>query len=1023
MQESRYGRTDVNSEYLIYPFQSPIQYNVNYTGSFSKYSIVDRYYANSLVKPVKRLYYGGAEWSDVGAVSLTFSLTDLAYTFGDQIIYKTASYPSLSAAVSDSTHDRIDAIVINEEGEIKIKQGTPAASPKRPSISEDEVLIQYALVKKASHSAANKIGTREIVYEKSGSSWTPSSYQTSGSISGSVNFASTANPYIFDSCVAANTDYRTGIDFFKTIGTINRSDYASLTMRLRLNQSLASDRYLSVSIYGTSSFVAGTASSSTINLMPYGIQSELVGQWQHIVVPTIKFGGKVETIKGVKFRMIGGASASNTSWDLDYVLFQTGVDYDEYMDASNSSYTTTNISTTSTGGGGSGGGSFSLTVEDYATGGSFTDIEKIIFRGNTVVVNTLPSPNGLTAMGVAVTQDTPKEVMVWIPAPNYVNSISPTIDNSGFARYVSLPSTDAYSESAAPGTFGVGSWTPLADFQANGSSTGTTRTAKNSTSFSPFVQSSPFSVNNNATTTIKFEVFKEDGTTAIRTITKALSAATQNQTHSLDDLGKSGASLTLGALTPDQDKFKLSSLTATLNMSQVLQNGGRFFCRLTHVNGSDGTKVFNTSTFIYDSDGTTTSATVGSVVFDEKTASIRRFSGIAYYGSGSTFALTASNISLLNEITFPTTKQIDFVANNLAITNGVAPNTGASSLNGHADGTKSGVGVAITGWAIDYNNSGLTFSRTATINDVMLNDGTNTNFNGISGIYIPGFSPHSTNALDASKVSSVTVRLFDYGSPDVSLTSSTRKTLIDTDVPNATTSVSKPIDSEAGRLSFSQVFTDGSAAFDSTLMLGTNPLVSGELQYIFGRMIYPQHDFSTYMPYFNYTSGSDYSALSGVTQNFDAVTVSGLNGSAATTPASLSGYRWYVSSYSKSNSSAFTGGVFRFECNWLETDLHCRNGVSANTGSEDLAIVIGFDSSGGSLTPDKFLFVTGNSGVYGGRTLGSTNQLTGVGTNNNISFTKGLIGAPLTKCWLFVGYKNTARGKALILSDVLFTGN
>lgn len=1023
MQESRYGQTDIKSEYLIYPFQSPIQYNVNYTGSFSKYSIVDRYYANSLVKPVKRLYYGGAEWSDVGAISLTFSLTDLAYTFGDHIIHKTASSPNISVAVSHPTQDRIDAIVINEEGEIRIKKGTPAVDPKRPSISEDEVLIQYALVKKATHPAANKIGTREIVYEKSGSSWTPSSYQISGSISGSVNFASTLDPYILDSCVAANTDYRTGLNFFKTIGTINRVDYTSLSMRLRLNQELESDRYLSISIYGTSSFVAGTASSSTINLMPYGIDSKLIGEWQHIVVPTIKFGGKVEAIKGIKFRMIGGASASNTPWDLDYILFQTGVDYDEYMDASNSSYTTsTSLSTSTTGGGGvSGGGSFSLTIEDYLTGGSFTDIEKIIFRGNTVVVNTLPSPNGLTATGVTVTQDTPREVVVWIPAPNYVNPLSPSINNSGYLRYVSQPSNNSYLETSSPGNFGVGSWTPYADFQANGTSVGNTRLTKTG-AFTPFSQSSPFSVSSNATSTVKFEIFKEDETTAIRTITKTIDATTQNITHSLDDFGKSGASLTFGVLSTDQDKFKLASLSTAISTSTVITNGGRFKCRLTYNNGVDGTLVFNTSTFMYDSDGINTSATVGAVDFDEKTPSIRRFSGIAYYGPGSTFALTASNIDLLNEITFPTTKQIDFVAYNLAITNEVAPNTGVNSLNGHADGTKSGVGAALTGWSIDYDNNGLTFSRTATINDVMLNDGTNTNFNGISGIYIPGFSPHSTNTLNAGKVSYVAVRLFDYGSPDVTLNSYTRKTLIDTDVPNSVTNVSKPIDSEIGRLSFSGVFTNGSSSFQSSLML-SDPTNIGELQYIFGRMIYPQHDFSTYMPYFNFTSGSNYSALSGVSQNYNAITVAGLNGSAATTVASLSVYRWYVSAFSKSDSSAFTGGSFRFECNWLESDLHCPNGVSSASGNEDLAILIGFDSSGANLVPDKFLFVSGNTGIYGGRTLGSTNQLTGVGTNNNISFSKGTIAAPMTKCWLFVGYKETARGKQLILSDVLFTGN
>lgn len=1029
MQQSRYGYTDITSEYLIYPFKSPIQYNVNYTGTFSKYSIVDKYYANSLVKPVKRLYYGGAEWSaGSGATSLTFSLTDIAYTFGDEILFKTASAPSVAASVSHPTLDRIDAIVINEDGDVKIKEGTPALDPKKPSIGEDEVLIQYAKILKFTDPDKDRIGTVQVVYERSGSQWTTTSYNISGDGSVStVDQASTDNPYISTSCMKISSDYRTGVDFQMPVGNISRSEYASLSMRVRIDSPLDSNRFLSVSIYGTSSSFVGTASSNTVNLMAYGLERDIIGTWQHIVVPTIKFGSKVDSIKGVKFRMIGGASASISNWSMDNILFQTGVDYDEYTDPSNSTYTTTSITS---GGSGGGGGTFSLTVQDYLTGDSFSDIDKIIFRGNTVVVNQQPTPPGLTATGVLVTQEVPKQVVVWIPAPNYVNYINPSIDNSGIARYVSLPATASYTQSVAPGQFGIGAWSPLSDFQANGTSTGTTRLTKNVSSFSPFVQSSPFSIANNTSTSIKFEVFREDESTPIRTITKTLNSANSATTHTSDDNGLTGASLAIGALTADQDKFKIANLTATLNLSSVMPNGGRLKCRLTHTNATEPGSpfVFNTSTFFFDSDLAVTSATVGTVSFDERTPSIRKFSGIAYYGSGSTFALTASNINMLNDLTFPTTKQIDFVANNLAITNNVAPNTGSSALNGHADGTKSGVGVAITGWGIQWNNSGLTFSRVGTINDVMVNNGNlwapgTTDFNSLSSVYIPGFLPHTTNTLNSSKVSSVTVRLFDYGNPDVTLTSGTKKTLIDTDVPSSASVVSNPIDSETGRLSFGAVFSSGSSPFDPNVYLGSVPNL-GELQYIFGRIIFPQHDFSTYMPYANFTSSCNYSALTGVSTNFDAVTIAGMSTTGATTPVTLNPYRWFVTAYEKSDASSFNGGIFRFECNWLEADLHCPEGNASSSGTEDLAILIGFDSSGANLTPNKFFFVTGNSGIYGGRTNGSVSKLTGVGTTNSIEWTKGTILSSVKKCWLFVGYKaGTARGKDLILSDILFTAS
>ena len=222
------------------------------------------------------------------------------------------------------------------------------------------MLIQYALIKKG----VDKIGVVETVYENN-SEWETSTYQISGSLNPSdVNFQHNSGQFNSTYCISANTDYRTGLDFKKTINSIKRSEYASLSMRVKFNSKLDQNRFLSVQIYGTSSYYTGTASSNTINLMAYGLEPSIIGEWQHVVVPTIKFGEKVDSIKGLKVRMIGGASASKTSWNLDWVLFQSGVDYDEYTDSSNGVYTTSQSSSAVT----SGGGSFSLTIQDYLTG-------------------------------------------------------------------------------------------------------------------------------------------------------------------------------------------------------------------------------------------------------------------------------------------------------------------------------------------------------------------------------------------------------------------------------------------------------------------------------------------------------------------------------------------------------------------------------------------------------------------------------------------------------------------------------
>lgn len=1004
MQTSRYGYTNIASEYLIYPFISPIEYNLNHTGTYSKYSIIDKFYVNSLIKPTKRLYYGGAEWVATDPIALTFSLTNLAYSFADEILFMTASSPNLSITAPDSTYNRIDAIVVNEDGAIKIKIGTPAPSPKKPELSEDEVLIQYALVK----AGVYKIGTSEIVYQNN-SQWQTNTYQISGSISGSVDFASVNGQYNSTSCISCNTDYRTGLNFTKLTGTINRSEYTSLSMRVRFNAVPDRNRFLSAQIYGTSSSYTGTASSNSINLMAYGLDTNTIGTWQHIVVPTIKFGSKVETVKGLKIRLIGGASASNASWDLDYVLFQSGIDYDEYTDSSNATYTTSNVST----GGSGGGGTFSLTVEDYLTGDSFTDINKIIFRGNTVVVH----PSGATAVGVSVTGQSP-EITVWIPAPNYVVAFNPTIDTSGSLRYAALSTTQSYTQSVAPGTFGLGTWTPLSDFMANSPSVGTTRKTKNGlTPFAPFTNG-VFSCENNTSTSMVFEVFKEDGTVVRTKTITPLNLATCGQTYATDDSGKTGMSITLGAFSNDQDKFKIASLSTSVDCQYIFPNGGRLKCRITYNNGTY-TIVKNTEDFFYDNDAAPSSSIVGAVEFDELVATTKHFSGILFYKEGSTFAMTASNIDMLNDSTFPTTKQIDFEPFNLSMSN-----SAGNPLNGHADGTKSGVGSAITGWNINWDNKGLTFSKSGSINLIM-NNGDSTSFNpGIDNVgYIPGFSPHTSNTLNSSKLSYIKARLFDYLSPDSMITSGTKKTLIDTDAASTPTYLSNPLDGEINRLDFLNVFTSGSAAFDSTQLL-TNA-GNGELQYIFGRVIYPQNDFTTYMPKANWTRLCNYSTCVGVSKTFAVYTKGALDGSTpgATLAVPINGYRWHVTSYSKSAdlSNSVNNGVFQFDSNFLESMLECPLGNIGTVGSGDLAILIGIDSSGTNTTPDRFLYISGDQGLYGGRNDSVTNSLDG---NSRIGWTKNAVSVTVRKIWLFVGFKHNATantgGKSLRMSDILF---
>ena len=84
-----------------------------------------------------------------------------------------------------------------------------------------------------------------------------------------------------------------------------------------------------------------------------------------------------------------------------------------------------------------------LSVTDYNTGLSFSDISNIIFRGGIVNV-----PGG-TGIGEAVTGVNPT-VTVWIPAPDYVDYFSPTLNSGSSTRFISTPTSNTYSSLNIP---------------------------------------------------------------------------------------------------------------------------------------------------------------------------------------------------------------------------------------------------------------------------------------------------------------------------------------------------------------------------------------------------------------------------------------------------------------------------------------------------------------------------------------------------------------------------------------------
>jgi hypothetical protein len=157
-------------------------------------------------------------------------------------------------------------------------------------------------------------------------------------------------------------------------------------------------------------------------------------------------------------------------------------------------------------------------------------------------------------------------------------------------------------------------------------------------------------------------------------------------------------------------------------------------------------------------------------------------------------------------------------------------------------------------------------------------------------------------------------------------------------------------------------------------------------------------------------NNADYSGATGSNKSFDVYT--DIGSAIATESLAFNGYRWFVSNYGKdvSYSGSFANGVFAFNSNFAENRLE--------SGTSDLVMLIGIDTTTDNITPDKFLFISDNPAVHPGRAAATTYSLD---INGSISFTTGSITASIKKVWLYIGYKDSANGKALRLNSIDFS--
>lgn len=606
-----------------------------------------------------------------------------------------------------------------------------------------------------------------------------------------------------------------------------------------------------------------------------------------------------------------------------------------------------------------------LTVEDYNTGASFSNVQKMIFRGNII------TPDDQT--GVLVDSNEPNEVTVWIPAPEYVDKFSPTPIFNGTPRLIADPTTNGYTSSIISGYYDIGDW-----------SAGEQHNSTNNDTIQAFSDSEFACFDEN--TTIDFILYGADNVTILDQMSLTLNDNNTGITNSSNN----GLSINLISFQTDSDRFK-ANVTGNINFNNILPNGGRFSFLVRHNNGegagnvSPGVYEYTRNDRFFDNDTSSSSATLnGPITLEENVPNLNIISGVSYYAPGSTFTASAFDMDNLNEITYPgnVSGQVD----------GTQLRLNFSSMNISSVNIPSGQTPGFVGWNNSWNVQDVdyTLSYTTTGNTI-----------------IPGLD--NNNDLPITGQSNLTAIIYDWSQAD-SLSSNDYKFMFY--APNSTSSRNfEDFVNESRRLDVDQlVNSENTVSTDSNDTLITKNL---ELQQSFGRLVFPKLDFRDWGPNYNDINNINYSTLSGTSLTFDVINdIDTLT----TNSVTHTEYRWYVRRFETSGSTETMGnGTFEFDTNFIESDLNVTN--DGDPGDGNLLLYMALTSGG---EPDKWydLSLPPNSGPRANATGGGSSNLD---DNGEIAWNTGSVSGWVL--YLLIGIKEGVPGNQKRIESIRITDN
>jgi hypothetical protein len=259
----------------------------------------------------KRLISGGASWS---GTLFDYDVTYLTYTFTGTPL--SANPTTLTIAPGGTDGDRVDAIVVDEFGNVSIIQGQEAESPVTPEIPNEQLLVQFILVNQDSTTPDI---IQEFIYLEN-VEWT-----TSYSGNGTANFANTV-PTPFEATVCATTSTISGLSLktdYTRSAPLSLTPYSFLVLRVYLPQAVSSGVVLK-----TQFKIGAGITGSYADLFNYGLNRTTINTWQLVTVPLSAFGSITGAITGLNITIetpMFAKGPKSVLVDFDYINLQSGL--------------------------------------------------------------------------------------------------------------------------------------------------------------------------------------------------------------------------------------------------------------------------------------------------------------------------------------------------------------------------------------------------------------------------------------------------------------------------------------------------------------------------------------------------------------------------------------------------------------------------------------------------------------------------------------------------------------------------